>query len=145
MATKSTINLQTDKGIKSIYCHWDGYPEHHLPILKECYNTFDKVEALINLGDLSVLSESIECPRKHTFDNPIDGYCVAYGRDRGEKNVNYKIHHKIEDIDMQDYNYIFISNFTCKNCGAVNASGSCIYCGTISLKKWKWEIINDEY
>jgi hypothetical protein len=110
MSTKSTISIQTEKGIKSIYCHFDGYPSHHMPILTEHYNTQEKVEALTELGDLSVLAESIECPKGHSFDNKIEGYCVAYGRDRGEEGTQYcNFLHKSE-IQKQEYNYLFINN-----------------------------------
>ena len=55
----------------------------------------DKVKALIDLGDLSCLRE--EVGEKHTFrpeagDEPelpiTDNWCVAYGRDRGERDVS---------------------------------------------------------
>jgi hypothetical protein len=110
MATRSTISLETEKGIKTIYCHWDGYPDHHLPILKEHYNTVEKVEALINIGNLSSLDKSIECPEGHNFETPIKGYCVAYGRDREEKDQEADINTCIQEIDMQEYNYIFRNN-----------------------------------
>jgi hypothetical protein len=110
MATRSTISLETDKGIKTIYCHWDGYPSHHLPILEEHYNTYEKVEALMSLGNLSTLDNSIECPEGHSFDNPIDGYCIAFGRDRGEKDQEVENHICIQMIDKQKYNYIFRNN-----------------------------------
>ncbi len=108
MGTRSTINLELEDGtIKSIYCHWDGYPDHHLPILEEQYNTFEKVKALIDLGDLSVLDVSIECPEGHYFKTPIPGYCVAYGRDRGELNTQARTCICVQDIDKQSYNYLF--------------------------------------
>jgi hypothetical protein len=111
MSTRSTINLQTTEGmIKSIYCHFDGYPLHHMTILTNYYNTYEKVEELINLGDLSVLDISIEKPKGHSFETPIKGYCIAYGRDRGEDNVDYCIHHNIDSINKQQYNYLFINN-----------------------------------
>ena len=108
MSTRSTINVQTTEGIKSIYCHWDGYSEHHMPILTESYNTQEKVEALISLGNLSSLHKSIDCPEGHSFSNPIKGYCVFYGRDRQEENQEYKIFKSIKEVHRQEYNYFFI-------------------------------------
>ena len=85
MGTRSNIAAQmTDGTSKVIYCHWDGYIAHNGQILNKHYNTQEKVEALIALGNISSLAPSTECPEGHTFDTPIDGYCVAYGRDRGE-------------------------------------------------------------
>lgn len=93
MGTRSRIILKTDKGYESIYCHWDGYPSHHLPILNEHYNTIKKAQELINLGSISSLAEKVKSRKNqvHTFDNPIKGIVVAYGRDRGETNVAKKV------------------------------------------------------
>jgi len=86
MATRSMI-AKKDKngGYWCIYCHWDGYPEHHFPILEECYNTEAKIDTLLTLGDLSVLEREIG--EKHDFNENYDKHphwCLAYHRDRGE-------------------------------------------------------------
>lgn len=39
------------------------------------------------LGYLSILDASTQCPAGHTFDKPVNGYCVAYGRDRRDTGV----------------------------------------------------------
>jgi hypothetical protein len=44
------------KALKPIYVHWDGYPSHMIPILRKNYNTVEKVEELLSLGDLSLFS-----------------------------------------------------------------------------------------
>lgn len=84
MSTRSYIaSLDSHR---AIYCHWDGYPSHMLPLLEEFYNTPEKVEELIDLGSLSYLDERVK-PNKgeeHSFQKPADGVTVAYHRDRGE-------------------------------------------------------------
>lgn len=91
MSTQSTINVKMTNGdIKSIYCHFDGYPEHHVPILLDHYDSQEKAEELIALGNIKILGKSTEKPEGHSWDNPTDGYCVAYDRDRGEKVRDYK-------------------------------------------------------
>ena len=72
MATRSTIAIRTEDGIKAIYAHWDGYIEHNGRILREHYKTAEQVNALIELGDISQLG----------LDT---GLTVAYRRDRGEE------------------------------------------------------------
>jgi len=84
MGTRSRIAIKTESEIKSVYCHWDGYLSNNGKILLENYNTPEKVENLINLGDMSSLHESIEKPEGHTFDTPIEGHTVFYNRDRNE-------------------------------------------------------------
>ena len=47
MSTRSSIAVKTADGIKSIYCHWDGYVDHNGRILKEFYSTDEKVNQLM--------------------------------------------------------------------------------------------------
>jgi len=89
MSTRARIAIALPNGkFKSIYTHWDGYPEHHAPILLGHYATQDKVKALMALGDLSALREEIG--EVHDFDQRGHNMCTAYGRDRGEKGVAAK-------------------------------------------------------
>ena len=95
MGTRSTIAMKKpDGGVVGIYCHWDGYPAHNGDILNKHYTDTDKIAQLIGLGDLSSLGSEIG--EVHDFDArygeqpelPMtDDWCMAYGRDRGEKDV----------------------------------------------------------
>ncbi len=61
MATRSLIGIKLDNNIiKTIYCHWDGYPEHNGQLLVNNYTSPMQVEMLIEGGDLSSLGETIE-------------------------------------------------------------------------------------
>lgn len=108
MATRSRIGIEHEDGkITSIYCHWDGYPEHHLPILEGHYFDREKVAKLIELGDLSVLGEEVDPTGPHSFDRPQGGVCVAYGRDRGEKGTDAQSYRDVDDFAEFEYNYLF--------------------------------------
>lgn len=88
MSTQSFICKETTKKTYvGIYCHYDGYPEYVGKILLTHYNNKDKVEELLELGDLSSLGENIapKIGESHSFENPLNNVCVAYHRDRGEK------------------------------------------------------------
>lgn len=79
MSTRSTIGIENGDGTTTyIYCHWDGYLDYNGRMLIEHYDTKEKVEALIALGDLSSLDENVS-------------ECVAYHRDRGEEFNQEKI------------------------------------------------------
>ena len=113
MGTRSNIGIvNEDASVTAIYCHWDGYPEHVGKTLLKHYNDFDIVCELMDLGDLSCLAENLYCEdNNHSFENPADGVCVAYGRDRGEKNVNSKkfiseVEYKMNGKGV-DYQYLF--------------------------------------
>lgn len=86
MSTRCRIGITYDNNeVKSIYCHHDGYPQYMIPMLTEHYDTKEKVEELMDLGDLSCLEANINPTiASHSFDHPEDNVCVAYCRDRGE-------------------------------------------------------------
>lgn len=91
MGTRSNIIAKTAQGgWLRVYCHWDGYPDHHGPILLDHYWDQAKIDALLALGDLSSLGGEIG--QKHAFDTRPDDACTAYGRDRGETGVEPKKH-----------------------------------------------------
>ena len=97
MATRSRIAIEDQDGIvSSIYCHFDGYLSGVGKLLKEYYTTQPKVQALIELGDIS----SLDMTPTST---------VAYHRDRGE-DLNQLEHKDIESFFngiIEQYGYLF--------------------------------------
>ena len=107
MSTRSYIGVRnTDASVDYIYCHFDGYPEHNGAILREHYSNINRVNELLELGDLSVLGKFIG--EKQDFDKRVVGNCLAYGRDRGESNVSKKNSGYDELITSQDVDYVYI-------------------------------------
>lgn len=88
MSTRSYIAMKTGENTyKAVYCHYDGYLAYNGAMLLEYYNTKERVEELISLGNISSLREKIT-PEKgstHSFDKPDKDVTVFYGKDRGEK------------------------------------------------------------
>jgi hypothetical protein len=115
MATRSRIAIETtdafsNKVIKSIYCHFDGYPSGVGKTLMENYQDREKVEALISLGDISFLMEEIIPTGPHSFNSPQPGVTVAYHRDRGEDFRSPRINASVSEFflsDIQEYGYLF--------------------------------------
>lgn len=128
MSTRSAIIMKTDnpdglKRYRGIYCHFDGYIDYVGKVLKEHYTDIDKVQALIDLGDISILDTEIS-PNPtlpHSFNNRQKGVVLAYHRDRGEplhiafgptaKNVANQIGHN-------DHVYVFENGRWTHNGGA---------------------------
>lgn len=113
MATRSYIGIQNeDESVRSIYCHWDGYPDHNGKILQEHYSDREKLNKLIDLGEISSLGERIE-PNEgetQTFDNPLNGVVVAYHRDRGEDYLKPREDDSIDSFvknGYEEYGYIY--------------------------------------
>lgn len=112
MSTRSYIAFDNGDEVYMIYCHFDGYPQYVGAILNEHYTDIEKVEELIDLGDLSYLSKEIG--EKQDFDQPTDkNWCLAYGRDRGETGVEARtfvnLQHAENDFNAGgiDYMYVF--------------------------------------
>ena len=83
MATRSAIALQSGESFLAVYCHWDGYPSHQLPILRNQYKTVKQAAALIAPGDLSTLQASSDWQLE-----PIAEPRPLYYKERGESNVS---------------------------------------------------------
>ena len=91
MATRSRIAIENQDGtVTSIYCHWDGYTSGVGKMLEKWYTTQAKVEALIELGDIS----SLDMTPTST---------VAYHRDRGEDLVQSK-YNRVEALFDMGFN-----------------------------------------
>lgn len=110
MATRSRIGMELENGtVKSIYCHWDGYPSHNGRILLEHYQDAEKVKALIELGDISSLEKEVSTDAPHSFEKPCDEVTVAYHRDRGE-SFNSRTNKDLDCFltsDIEEYGYVF--------------------------------------
>ncbi len=71
MATRSLIGIKLGDYVKTIYCHWDGYPSGVGQTLVNNYTSPSAVFDLLELGDLSSLEAT-------------PASCTAYHRDRKE-------------------------------------------------------------
>jgi hypothetical protein len=60
MSTNAVIAHEIDGKFKCIYLHWDGYPEEAGIKLNMFYNTPEKVQELLDMGDCSILKETIK-------------------------------------------------------------------------------------
>ena len=114
MSTNSRIGiLHKDGTTETIYCHWDGYPDHQMPILTEHYSTAEKVKALLALGDISILGERIapNADEPHSFEKPAEDVTVAYHRDRKEPIQPAVTHKSLVSLMRADrcipYYYLF--------------------------------------
>ena len=99
MGTRSRIGVMHGDVVKSVYCHWDGYLDHNGRILLEHYDSA-KANHLVALGDISSLDKNVVIPEgeSHTFQVPLNGITTFYGRDRGEKDVEFKVDHDFESF-----------------------------------------------
>ena len=128
MGTRSRIAVMHGTVCKSIYCHWDGYLSFNGRILQASYDSA-KANRLVSLGDMSSLRADIG--EKHAFskhDVPNievrvhnEDWCTFYGRDRGEKGVEFKVAHSfdefLEQCDNSGAEYYYIMRDGVWYCG----------------------------
>lgn len=101
MSTRSRIGIRRKDGsIESIYCHWDGYLSNNGKILFRSYQDINKIEELLDLGNISSLSDELDD-------------VVAYMRDRGEKDQEKRIHNNLSEFSSfmedgwEEYVYLY--------------------------------------
>jgi hypothetical protein len=129
MSTRSRIGVMHGDKVKSIYCHWDGYLEGVGATLLKHYDSA-KANHLVALGDLSSLQADIG--EKHAFSkfDPVtniehrehnEDWCTFYGRDRGEKGVEFKVAQTfdefLEQCDLSGAEYYYIMRDGVWYCG----------------------------
>lgn len=98
MGTTATIIAKREDKYLAIYCNWDGYTSYMLKMLRENYKDNEKVNKLINLGDVSCVKAEVDIPEgvEHSFKSPAPDITIAYGRDRGEYRGAYRSYDNIE-------------------------------------------------
>ena len=85
MSTHSLIGILFDDNIEYVYCHFDGYPEHVLPILSQNFAKSDEAFELVSLGNLSGIGADD---------------VVAYHRDRGE---GWEANQPVQGASMEEF------------------------------------------
>jgi len=100
MGTRSNIQVEIASGKSlAIYAHWDGYPSHMGQQLLDNYNTQEKAEELVRMGDMSSIGPTLKD-------------CEFYKRDRDETGDDLEPHEvdtfKISSIKQgQEWQYQF--------------------------------------
>lgn len=114
MSTRSRIGIENADGtVSSIYCNSDGYPSGVGKVLSSYYTDREKVQALIELGDLSSLDERLTPTpgTPHSFDGLREsGVVVAYHRDRKDDLRSPRVDEgltEFKDSDVEEYGYVF--------------------------------------
>ncbi len=97
MATRSRIAVELNDGtVKSVYCHWDGYPDGvGQDLLNQDFSTTEQVERFIDEGSRSTVYES---------------YYEKYGESRGEELEEPDVHASADEYykgDIEEYGYLF--------------------------------------
>ena len=115
MSTRSFIAKQIgDDEYLTIYCHSYGYLSYNGAMLIDHYNSEEKVDELLKLGDLSCLCKKLNPdpskPHSFDYDERQEDVTIAYGRDRGDKNIEAQTltMKQLDDPDnWTDYVYVF--------------------------------------
>lgn len=117
MTVTSTIaKVNSDRSISAIFCNWDGDLAHVGKILLNNYYNEEQIDALLELGNLTDLGETIGGKVDFYKFCQADGeksQCLAFERDRGEHSQpkkRFNSRDAYERYANQDYNYLFEKN-----------------------------------
>ena len=87
-------DLSNEPHIRSIYCHWDGYPSHMGLTLHQNYGTIDLVNELLDKGDASLID--------------INGESKHYMHSEGGHPSDTMTVNRFTEHFLEQYNYIAI-------------------------------------
>ena len=105
MGTHSNISVKVGLVYHTVYTHWDGYPDWLGRMLVNYYNSQELAEKLVSIGDLSAVDQSCDKPEGHSFDTPVKGYCIYYGRDRGDEQTEMQV--RSHPRGEEEYAYVW--------------------------------------
>lgn len=124
MSTRSVIGIiRKDGSVECINCYRDGYLHGVGKVLLNHYTDQDKIEQLLELGDLYALKENTD----HTIINSDKYTTIAYVRDGGEKNTQSRVFDSI-----QEFQYEF-NNSWCEYAYLFDESKQKWYCNTTAV------------
>ena len=94
-----------DGSVLSIYSHWDNSPEYNGRILRTHYNTREKVEELVDGGDVSSLwtDERWNCTHKTNYGPNYYSYRGEDCPPRLDKDILEYLH----PVNSEEYAYLF--------------------------------------
>ena len=129
MSTRCYIAKQIGEDLyRAICCHFNGYIEHCGAVLLDTYDTPEKVNELLSLGDIKCLGPKLyPAPdQPHGVDCRQEDVTTAYARDLGEEKIEAEVmtlgqlDHPAGEIE---YVYIFTRSEQWKffECGCLEA------------------------
>ena len=112
MSTNARIGIKLEDGtILSAYHHWDGYPEWLGVILKQEYNTKEKVRELIDGGNMaSCWSDNVFDYEKQEFvERPPQPEYYGGENERPRLSKNFT-QFAFDSKDGEEFLYLFSEN-----------------------------------
>lgn len=119
MGTRSRIGIELpDHSILSVYCHWDGYPEHNGRILVKDYQDREKVQELIDGGGMSSLRTERDWNNNHIAP-PRPLYYTERGEDVPPVHSSFQEFVSAQSWEEYAYLYDLEGNWKCYRAGSL--------------------------
>lgn len=112
MSTRAHIGiLNKDGTVREIYHHYDGHLDFLGAMLVKHYNTADRVNKLLDLGDMSVIGEEPVGYWNDDLGAVDETKCRTY-KERGESGYAARVHESVEEFlndqfYQEDFTYLF--------------------------------------
>ena len=111
MSTRSRIGLElADDAVLSVYHHYDGYPQWLGVILRQKFNTREKVAELLDGGDISCIESDNNWKREKVENHVL--YYNARGEDT-EPRLDLTIEDYLENGEEYAYVYTLDHQWEC--------------------------------
>jgi hypothetical protein len=111
MATRSRIALQLgEDSFLSVYHHYDGYPQWLGVILRQKFNTREKVAELLDGGDISCIDSDTNWKRESVEEHVL--YYNARGEDT-EPRLDLTLEDYLENGEEYAYVYTLDHEWIC--------------------------------
>jgi len=111
MATRSRIALQLgEDSFLSVYHHYDGYPQWLGVILRQKFNTREKVAELLDGGDISCIDSDTNWKRESVEEHVL--YYNARGEDT-EPRLDLTLEDYLENGEQYAYVYTLDHEWIC--------------------------------
>ena len=110
MSTHSNIAVKLENGaFLSIYVHSDGYYEWMGKMLMEHYNSAERANAIVALGDASCIYPSLAKPAGHSINSRAPECSVFYGRDLNMSEFGQNIYTDEQALlENSDNHYLYV-------------------------------------
>lgn len=131
MSTRSYIGIAKFGRVEYVYCHSDGYPSYNGVLLQTHYTDENKIQELMNMGDLSCLGANpisnedwnklTDLEKSEDLEDGARKYPLSYNnwRDEGTKSNTVTLGEYLTKDEQSwiEYRYLFIDGrWICFDC-----------------------------